>query len=116
MDCFIKYNNGIIIPYNEIYSKENIDKIYYQDKYHKYGFCSNNKFFIDNCILDFKISILPFEILVYKSNKINFNTNEEELTYNIGYSNNGEKYILSINKEIYLIANKDNIEKRIKVR
>lgn len=114
MNCFIEYNNGLIVPYTNNYIKTNINKVYYQND-NQYGFFYNGKFFINNIIYDFKINPFNFNIIVNKTNKINLNNNQNTLTYNIGYTFNNEKYILNIGEEILFIANKDNAEKIIKI-
>lgn len=116
MKCFIKYNNNLIIPYTKSFIKDNVNCIYYEDN-NKYGFYMNNKFFINDIIFDFKIHLDNYNILVYKTKKLNFNTNKSTLIYNIGFSTINEIYLLKIiNNEVFFYAKKDDLEKEIKIR
>jgi hypothetical protein len=114
MEYFIRYNNGLIVPFNKEFNKENIDRIYIQDKDNQYGFYLDGRFFVNSVIYDFKIPFRLYNVITTKTNKIILNTNEENISYNIGYkTSDNEMYYLNINDIITFIAQKDGKERTI---
>ena len=89
---------------------------YFTDGNNFYGVKDNLNFFINNEVIDLKLNQKILKYFQYKTNCYNLFNNNEDTTYFFGIEttdgNYKYKYIMSINENVYIKAEKfDNNEK-----